>query len=149
DSAQAQFDIALAHSDRLTDAERLTNRFFVSYVVNYDPQAALAVSDELIRTPPVNADRFNNRSIVLFDLGRYDEALEAQQRASEPSVFGPSAFLLLNEQQTLLQLGRYDDARSIESKLKGSQLLIAQMSRAVCSDSWARADSVASAVLAG
>ena len=146
DSAQVAFDIARNHQEHLTEAERLAWQFFVAYVVDYDLDAALAVSDQQLRLPQVGADAHNNRAAILFDLGRYEDALQALDAAVRASPFGAPSHALLNQQQILLQTGAFDRAREVERSLTGASAALASLARAVGESNWAAADSLTQAL---
>ena len=149
DSAQTAFDTALRWPDRLTENERLGLQIFVAYVVRYDLQKALDLYDTLVREATFNPDVYNNRGTVLFGLGRYEEALAAQQRAAEVSPYGPSELQLLNQHHTLVQIGLYDGARAVEPRLTAANRQFARLEVAVSTEAWAEAESLATGLAGG
>ncbi|MEP7050115.1 MAG: tetratricopeptide repeat protein [Pseudomonadota bacterium] len=72
------------------DERKLLERLVEAHRAAQDPEAALAVVEDLIRTEPENADFHRKRAVVLADLGRDDESVVAFERAygTDASVVG-------------------------------------------------------------
>ncbi len=148
DSAQIAVKLALEKPDRLTDLDRLALQWFQEYALRYDLDTALQVSDAIMQQTKGPADRWGNRAAIVFDLGRYEEAIEAHLHLDEPSVspFGVSSLQLVNRVHMLLQVGRVAEARAAAAKMIGPSQLLSGLEIAVCSGQWARADTLVAAV---
>jgi len=144
DSARVAFDAARRKPDRLTDRERLGLEVYDAFV-DYDLQKAADLYEELSKQPNYTAMQANNRGTCLFSLGRYEEALESQKRASELQLYGTAELITFNEFRTLTQLGRRDEARALIDSLTGANRELARLELAVDSDDWEHAAELASA----
>ncbi len=72
------------------DERKLLERLVEAHRAASNPEAALGVIDDLVRTEPDNVELHRKRAVVLGDLGRDDEAVVAFERAyaADPSVVG-------------------------------------------------------------
>ncbi|MES1178928.1 MAG: tetratricopeptide repeat protein [Myxococcales bacterium] len=72
------------------DERKLLERLVEAHRAAEDPEAALGVIDDLLRTEPGSVELQRKRAVVLGDLGRDDEAVVAFERAfaADPSVVG-------------------------------------------------------------
>ncbi|HEX7453707.1 MAG TPA: tetratricopeptide repeat protein [Polyangiaceae bacterium] len=72
------------------DERKLLERLVEAHRAAENPEAALAVIEDLVRAEPENVDLQRKRALVLGDLGRDDEAVVAFERAyaTDPSVVG-------------------------------------------------------------
>ena len=120
DSAGFALAEALKRPDRLGDAQRYRLEADAAYALRYDIPAAVRWYDLLLQVAPRSISGHNNRAVLLYAIGRYDEALAGFSRAEELEPFGreEKEIEIFNQAVTLLALGRDADAATTSRKLR-------------------------------
>jgi serine/threonine-protein kinase len=121
DSAGLALAEALRRPARLSDAQRYRLQADAAYALRYDIPAAVRWYDLLLQIAPRHVSGHNNRAVLLYALGRYDEALAGFSRTQELEPFGTgqAQIEIFNQTVTLLALGRDADAATTARKLSG------------------------------
>jgi serine/threonine protein kinase/tetratricopeptide (TPR) repeat protein len=143
DSAEVAFNEALSRPERLTEVQRLVIEALVSHTIRFDYATALKRYDVLVEKEPFRSGFHHNRGVVLWKLGRYDEALDAYNRAAETRLFGPAIQNTFSQVTTLMNLGRNDEARQLVPTLNGWRGQIAELRLAIAATDWVAAESLA------
>ena len=110
DSARTCFEEALRHPDRLTELQRLRSEITLASL-DGNPQRVVAAFDRILADDPGDVGALVGSNDDLWDLGRYQDALERTRRAMKLSPFGPNEVMRVNETASLMTLGRLDEAR--------------------------------------
>jgi serine/threonine protein kinase/tetratricopeptide (TPR) repeat protein len=149
DSAGVAIAEALRRPARLSDAQRYRLQADAAYQIRYDIPEAIRAYDLLLRIAPRSISAHNNRAVLLYSLGRYDEALAGFVRTEELEPFGveQAQIEIFNQTATLLALGREADAVTATRKLTGHWAEYAALLTATYDSRWAAADSLAAAFL--
>jgi tetratricopeptide (TPR) repeat protein len=146
DSTGLALSEALKRPVRLRDAQRYRLEAEAAYALRYDIPAAVRWYDLLLQIEPRSISGHNNRAVLLYSIGRYDEALAGFSRAEELGAFGPelASIEIFNQTVTLLALGRYADAAATSRKLRpGLYADYAAQLLAVHQGRWSEAESMA------
>ena len=145
DSSRAALEEALRRPERLTEPGRLFAEATVAQYKN-DLPATLAAHDRLVREYP-SPSAYANRGTVFGSMGRYEEALRDQERGIRLEAFVPRRWILSNQFEYLLLLGRLAEAEKVATRLKGSRGRLAPLELATAGSDWARAETCATALL--
>jgi tetratricopeptide (TPR) repeat protein len=145
DSSRVALEESLRRPERLTEVERLFAEAVVALYRN-DLRAALAADDRLVREYP-SSSAYANRGAVFAWMGRYEEDLRDQERAVRLEAFAPKQWILSNQFEDLLALGRLAEAEKVATRLKGSRGRLAALGLATAGANWVRAESCATALL--
>ncbi len=145
DSALAAFHEAQRRPERLTTSWRLFIAATLAALEGNLP-AALSAYDEIIREDQSLYTAYNNRAWLQAQAGRVEEALEDFRRAEEASPFGPGQMVLYGKFQTLLFLGRIEEARRVGGTLQGDMGRTAPLYVALGSNDWRGAERVTTAI---
>lgn len=121
DSAKHTFSRALAHTDRLSEAEADRLRGDEAFYSAEDVPGAIRWYRLYLEQRPLSVGGWNSLGLCLSATGRHQESLEAFLHASaiDPFYLGPRQIELLNAAAELVILGRLDSARTVSSQLKG------------------------------
>jgi tetratricopeptide (TPR) repeat protein len=121
DSAALALAEALRRPARLSGAQLYRLRADSAYALGYDISGAVRWYDLLLQISPQSISGHNNRAVLLYSLGRYDEALAGFRRTEELEPFGTAQaqIEIFNQTMTLLALGRVAEATATVPKLRG------------------------------
>jgi serine/threonine-protein kinase len=145
DSAGLALAEALRRPGRLADAQRYRLEADAAYAVRYDIPAAVRWYDLLLQIAPRSVSAHNNRAVLLYSLGRYQEALAGFRRTEELDLFGveQAQIEIFNQAVTLLALGRDAEAAVTARKLRGPFATYAAELLATYRARWSEAESLA------
>ena len=145
DSAGLAIGEALRRPARLSDAQRYRLQADAAYMVRYDIPAAIRWYDLLLQIAPRSISGHNNRAVLLYTLGRYDEALAGFRSTEDLEPFGDeqAQIEIFNQMATLLALGRESDAMSTANRLREPFANWAGQLLATYAGRWSAAESLA------
>ena len=145
DSAGLAIGEALRRPTRLSDAQQYRLQADAAYMVRYDIPAAIRWYDLLLQIAPRSISGHNNRAVLLYTLGRYDEALAGFRRTEALEPFGDAQaqIEIFNQMATLLALGRESDAMSTARGLREPFANWAAQLLATYAGRWSVAESLA------
>ncbi len=118
DSTLLACDEALKRSNRLTATQRLRYENLRRSVTG-DEQGALDAIDRTLLDDPNDLWALGVGNDMLWDFGRFEDALARMQQYERLAPFGPSDNVFINESHSLTFLGRFDEARQVAERIKG------------------------------
>jgi Flp pilus assembly protein TadD len=142
DSATVAFQAALKRKDRLTELTRLALESSLAKL-DGDNERALALCDQMLRGGAVASNVWNMRSVILGNLGRFDEQVESCRQSITTRPVAPSQLLLSNLAYALITTGHFTEAEVMLPKLKGKAQPEVSLALAWAEGRWSRADSLA------
>ena len=150
DSALATHREALRHPERLNEARRLD---ILAKIDNLEgrPEQALERYDAMIALDPTPADAavaLHNKAGALMTAGRTEEALALYRRAAKAWPVEVPPITQASIVGGLISLGRFDEARSEITRMKGLSAMLSTLELAFNERQWDRGDSLAVAILA-
>jgi tetratricopeptide (TPR) repeat protein len=148
DSALVLQREALRHPDRLSAVRKLELEAKTA-MYRGDTRATIDAYDALLELNPSPVDRsaaLNNQALALARLGDNEQALARFREAVTVFPIEAPQITLSNVVDQLIALRRFDEARAMMPKLRGSSLLLQALALACIEKRWDRADSVARAL---
>ena len=146
DSAEVAFEAAWSRNRRLSEPDRIRLEATMARF-DGDEERALACCDRLIADDATASVGLHNRTIVLFDLGRFDEIPECERESITRSPVAPAQFMIMSMAMGLIRVGRFAEAGPWLSRLSGAYALQVPLYVAQAEGRWDRADSLARALL--
>ena len=148
DSAKVAFDQALHRVERLTDAQRLELQAFIALDVEHDLPRALEIVNDLVALRAAHQSgapgrTHHGRALLLELMGRGEEALTEYKRVAQVSPYGPNQMLLANQVNTMLVLGKPDQARTVLPQMRGKRAQIAELGLPLAEFEWKKVEEVA------
>ncbi|MBI1799284.1 MAG: protein kinase, partial [Candidatus Eisenbacteria bacterium] len=144
DSSDAAIEEALRRPNRLSEMYRLLTEGQMA-MIRGDLATAEAREAEAARRYPNNPAGLGNRGAILALAGHYEEALDCEERAVKIGPYWPPQWILINQFQYFVLLGRLDEARGVARNLRGWNTKDAALGLEMAAEHWARADSLATA----